>query len=377
MPPVRQPLLPGDPAPDFRARSSASETLFSFNTVAGRYIVLGFFGSTAIEKNAAILRYALTELRPMFDDEKLSYFGVSVDPADEKRLQQSIPGVRFFWDTDREVSRAYGLLGEEAGGKDFTYTSCTLVLDPFMRVLAVISMADAAAHNAALKETLEGLPAIDDHAGVELSAPVLVLPRVFEPGFCRELIGLYNQHGGIESGFMRERDGQTVGVLDTAFKRRKDFSFDTGEEFEKLRSNVRARLKRRLIPAILKAFQFEVTRIERYTVACYNGESGGFFRPHRDNTTRGTAHRRFACTLNLNAEEYEGGNLRFPEFGTKTYRAPTGGAVVFSCSLLHEATPVTNGLRYAFLPFLYDDAAAKIRDENRQFVKQGFTKIEH
>jgi hypothetical protein len=34
---------------------------------------------------------------------------------------------------------------------------------------------------------------------------------------------------------------------------------------------------------------------------------------------------------------------------------------------MHEATPVTRGLRYAFLPFLYDDAAARVRDENLKF----------
>ncbi len=77
-----------------------------------------------------------------------------------------------------------------------------------------------------------------------------------------------------------------------------------------------------------------------------------------------TAHRSFAVTSNLNAEEYEGGDLRFPEFGDRTYRAPTGGAVVFSCSLLHEATPVTKGKRYAFLPFLYDEEAKVIREAN-------------
>ena len=39
----------------------------------------------------------------------------------------------------------------------------------------------------------------------------------------------------------------------------------------------------------------------------------------------------------------------------RTYRPPTGGAVVFCCSLQHEATPVTRGRRYAFLPFLYGE----------------------
>lgn len=61
-------------------------------------------------------------------------------------------------------------------------------------------------------------------------------------------------------------------------------------------------------------------------------------------------------------------DLRFPEFGRRTYRPPTGGAVIFSCALLHEATPVTRGERYAFLPFFYNEDAARIRVENEQFL---------
>jgi len=122
-----------------------------------------------------------------------------------------------------------------------------------------------------------------------------------------------------------------------------------------------------LAPAIERSFQFSATRIERHIVACYEA-GAGHFKPHRDNTTKGTAHRRFAVTINLN-DDYEGGDLRFPEFGQRTYRAPPGGAIVFSCSLLHEATPVTRGSRYASLPFLYDDAAARVREANIGFIE--------
>ena len=44
---------------------------------------------------------------------------------------------------------------------------------------------------------------------------------------------------------------------------------------------------------------------------------------------------------------------------------------MFSCSLLHEATPVTAGRRYAFLPFLYDEAAARIRLANNPHLGEG------
>lgn len=41
---------------------------------------------------------------------------------------------------------------------------------------------------------------------------------------------------------------------------------------------------------------------------------------------------------------------------------------MFSCSLLHTVAPVTRGRRLAFLPFLYDEAAAKLRAENNRFL---------
>jgi hypothetical protein len=38
---------------------------------------------------------------------------------------------------------------------------------------------------------------------------------VFEPGFCRQLISLFESQGiGEDSGFMREEDGKTVSVVD-------------------------------------------------------------------------------------------------------------------------------------------------------------------
>lgn len=196
-------------------------------------------------------------------------------------------------------------------------------------------------------------------ARVELQAPILYLPNVFEPELCRHLVTLYETHGGEESGFMREVDGRTLGISDPSHKRRKDHSItDTN-----LIAALQARVHRRIVPEIAKVHHFNVTRMERYIVACYDAEDGGHFAAHRDNTTSGTAHRRFAVSINLNAD-FEGGEVSFPEYGPRSFKPPPGGAVVFSCSLLHKASRVTEGRRFAFLPFLYDDAAAKLRESN-------------
>jgi peroxiredoxin len=356
-------LLPGDPVPWFRARATNNDN-FAFSTVAGRYLVLCLFGSASRPETKSPLDSLLAH-SALFDDTKCAFFGVSCDPKDEseKRVVPRVPGIRYFWDFDGQVSELLGAL-DRAKGK---YQPFTLVIDPALRVLNVFPFRTTADHGAEVAAFVEGLPPPDLHAGVPVVAPVLVIPRLFEPEFCRDLIAYYHANGGTDSGFMREVEGRTVGVLDYGHKRRSDCTIAD----PKLKSYALQRIVRRLIPEIQKAFQFRATRLERYIVACYAADPGGYFRPHRDNTTKGTAHRRFAVTINLNAEEYEGCDLRFPEFGSTIYRAPTGGAVVFSCSLLHEATPMRRGTRYAFLPFLYDDAAALLRQENAQYLGDG------
>jgi predicted 2-oxoglutarate/Fe(II)-dependent dioxygenase YbiX len=155
-------------------------------------------------------------------------------------------------------------------------------------------------------------------------------------------------------------------VHDPSHKRRKDFTITDPE----LIRQVQGRIVRRVNPEIEKVHFFTPTRMERYIVSCYAAEDGGHFRAHRDNTTRGTAHRRFAVSINLNGD-FDGGEVSFPEYGPRSYKAPPGGAVVFSCSLLHAVSRVSAGRRFAFLPFLYDDAAARIREENNRFLTEG------
>ena len=351
--------LPGDAAPWFFARST-NNARYMFHTAAGRYVLLGFFGAARRAEVSEAL-HLLAAQRDRFDDRQISFFGVSVDPSDEAegRLQQSLPGIRYFWDFDLAVSKLYGATRSDAvPGPTLAYRSYWLLLDPMLRVLRALPITATAE----MLQVIADLPLLAE--AQSQTAPVLVLPRVLEPELCRELIARYESGETHDSGFMRDIEGKTTLLLDHSHKRRADYHIAD----EDLQAALRLRIQRRLIPEIAKAFQFQVTRMERYIVSCYDGASGGHFRPHRDNTTKGTAHRRFAVTINLNAEDYEGGDLRFPEFGPRTYRAPTGGAVVFACSLLHEALPVTKGKRYAFLPFLYDDAAAKVREDNLKFL---------
>ena len=351
-------LPAGTPAPFFFAGSPANPR-FALSSLGGQYIVLAFLPAPGPQRQAAL--QAVADRRALFADESVLFFGVLPDAESCAQARNNLP-FRWFFDPEGEIARLY-----EARTPAGDHLPQWVVLDPTLRVIGCAPI-DAGA------EVLNNVAAMGspgDYAGVPVQAPVLIVPRVLEPGLCRQLIALYQTTGGAASGVMRQRDGKTVGVLDD-FKRRRDANIDDPD----LRQQLRARLVRRLVPEIKKAFQFTVTRIERYIVACYDASDGGYFRAHRDNTTSATAHRRFAVSINLNAEEFEGGDLRFPEFGRRTYRPPTGGAVVFSCSLLHEATPVTKGTRYATLPFLFDEAADALREEHAHTLVAGLAEPE-
>jgi predicted 2-oxoglutarate/Fe(II)-dependent dioxygenase YbiX/peroxiredoxin len=364
-------LSAGDPAPWFKQRSFANPD-YSFDTVAGRYIVLCYFASAADAHSQAAIA-AVRGQEAIFNDDFACFFGISIDPNDESetRIADSYPGYRFFWDFNGKIGQLYGTLPPGGDAQDVEVHRSWFVLDPTMRLMKVIPFREDQGDIAELTAFMSRLPEPSRFAGFEVNAPILILPQVFEPEFCQTLIGLYNENGGQESGFMREKEGRTVGITDYSHKRRKDFHLSD----EGMIKQTQQRVLRRVVPEILKVHQFRVTRMERYLVGCYSAEDGGHFNAHRDNTTSGTAHRRFAVSINLN-EDFDGGEVGFPEYGPKRYKAPAGGAVVFSCSLLHSVSRVTRGSRYAFLPFLYDDAAAKIREQNNKYLGEGVRKYE-
>ena len=163
----------------------------------------------------------------MFDDDNICFFGVTIDPRDEQegRLNDRIPGIRHFWDFDGEVSRTYGAIPTDAKPGP-------------QRIRASPVLAGARSHAAgdgdvplrrgwsastAVFDYLRALPPHDRFAGIAVHAPVLVLPNVFEPEFCKRLIDLYDTNGGESSGFMQEVDGKTVMKQDANRKVRKDY----------------------------------------------------------------------------------------------------------------------------------------------------------
>ncbi len=258
--------------------------------------------------------------------------------------KHSIPFLAFS-DTDGAVASHYGV-GE---GNKMT----VFVLSSNLRVLSAHPLEETETWAGQVATLLDTLPR-EQAVEVESQAPVLFIPDVLDDRYCEQLIAVWRTEGNVETGIERSEESGRADAIVPETKRRRDHTVTDPE----LLRDLIARVGRRVVPEVRKAFSFRATRFEGFKIACYDAKEGGFFRAHRDNLSPATAHRRFALTLNLN-EGYEGGHLRFPEYGSHLYRPRRGGAIVFSGSLLHEARDVTKGQRFVLLSFLFGEEDAK------------------
>lgn len=182
-----------------------------------------------------------------------------------------------------------------------------------------------------------------------VSAPVLIVPNVLSKAFCGRLMDHFEQRGGHPSGVLDLSTGAPQWRPDPAIKARRDLTLEDSNLIRVIEQAV----AQHILGKIRQAFHYQVTHHEPFKLVCYDPNKG-YFRPHRDNETPDTSYRRFAMTINLNTGSYQGGVLYFPEYGNVSYRPEAGAAIVFSCSLLHEASDVSAGHRYAVLGFFYN-----------------------
>lgn len=339
----------GDPVPRFSAQLLTGGP-FDLHVCAGRWVVLSFLGAPDKPKVDDEIS-ALLRLADILVEDHIVVRAIFTSPPTDtaKYAALSSAALSFVADYDGTISRRFGALDMPR----------TIVLDPMLRAIADIPWNYPQGHGNTVINLVRGLPSVEESAGVPLIAPVLIVPRIFDFPFCDLLIDFYEKNGAEDSGFLFDVSGKTTTIVDHRLKRRRDVPIAHPD----LRALVRKQVIRRLLPEIERYFQFQATRMDRDIVACYDSAVGGHFHRHRDNVNAGAQHRRFAVTINLNSD-FEGCDLVFPEFGRRSYRAPAGGAIVFSCGALHQVMPAVRGRRYAFLAFLYDEADAVRRKAN-------------
>jgi peroxiredoxin/predicted 2-oxoglutarate/Fe(II)-dependent dioxygenase YbiX len=365
-------LRVGDPAPWFRLPTQNKGDFFLRNN-AGKPILLLFY---ALDEIPACREIAcrFRDLMPILNQSNLRVFSISSDQPESRLIFAQTHNIPFslLCDCKFEVSLKYRVCSSaDSEHSTLSYLRTAFLLDSNQRILGIYPLNNLEEAIQKLLGDLQVLIRREEPRHMQMQAPVLLIPNVLDLKFCRYLMEIWETQGNSESGFMKRDGEKTVGYLDPSHKRRRDhFVQDLA-----LINQIDFLMQRRVFPEIKHAFQFEVSRRESYKIACYNAEEGGYFRPHRDNTTPGTAHRRFAMTINLNVEEYVGGFLRFPEHCLHLYKPDTGSAIIFSCSLMHEATDITAGRRFALLSFFYGDKDAQARQVYEKKAQNNYEQV--
>jgi predicted 2-oxoglutarate/Fe(II)-dependent dioxygenase YbiX len=220
-----------------------------------------------------------------------------------------------------------------------------IVLDPNQRVAATFDSRALPAAAEAMEATAAAVRATGgaDQILATPMAPVLVLPRVFEPDFCTQVMRLWSKGDHKDSGVSSRYGNVNVSHL----KRTEDYTVVE----PMMQKAISDRLAYRIGPELTKVFAFDRQfTFDAHVVLSYSAEGQHFFGAHRDNGAPTTADRAFAVSLNLN-DDFEGGELVFPEYAGVRVSPPSGAAAVFSCSLLHQVLPVTRGRRFVLTTF--------------------------
>jgi peroxiredoxin/predicted 2-oxoglutarate/Fe(II)-dependent dioxygenase YbiX len=310
--------------------------------IAGRFWVLVF-----CQGEWSAVESVLKEFASAYDAFQASgagIVGVCAATSDGEIGGRSSLPFPLLLGVDEATFRAFSIQPASAGSQ---VGAVSVLLRPNGHVLDILSgdaQATAALAILTRSRATDGVRLNGSHA------PVLIVPDVLSRADCQTLIAIYRDSDAPFVHFSEIRDATTdvkTQIPDYERRDRIDHRLNTPGP----RQSVARTLQRRLLPEIKKAFQYDVTTFEGLRIACYEGERQGRAQGHRDNSRPEVAHRRFAMSLNLNSEQFSGGELRFPEYGSQLYKPDTGAAIVFSCSILHEALEVTEGRRFVLLAF--------------------------
>jgi predicted 2-oxoglutarate/Fe(II)-dependent dioxygenase YbiX len=338
-------LVRGDRIPDFQRPNPKGETVMLYDLQVGQPTALLVFENPESPDTRAALA-ALAHDSSWSAVTRVAL--VHAEPAECVALTDAAaPNVTLLAD---DGAVATHLLGPQPAGARLI---AGFALDPNLRIVERLEFSAGGDLSDFLRHLAAACQFESAHAPqmVRQQAPARFLPRVMDAETCKGLIAYFEEHGGKPSGTASIHGDQVYWHVDSKVKMRSDVYLQS----EPWLGRIKEILVRRVLPEIKRCFEFQVTQHEVFKLVRYDSETGGYFRPHRDNESRDTQHRRFAMTLNLNTGEYQGGQLRFPEFGPDLYQPDRGDAVVFSSSLLHEVMPVTVGKRYVLLGFFFGD----------------------
>ncbi|MFP6734952.1 MAG: redoxin domain-containing protein [Rhodospirillales bacterium] len=231
--------------------------------------------------SAAAFLGALKTAAPEFEAAGARLIAAAQMPAAElaafwKTLK---PGFPMLADADGECAASFGLMDGEGSG-------LIAILDRNSHVIQILTGLPGVAPAA------EALAIVGDHGKAEAHgpaprhAPVLMIPRLFEPKLCRELMDFWEAGDKRRDEVTQGRGTEVRDNVVSDVKKRADVIVPEGDN--PLHQAILAHFNMRVVPEIEKVFQYKTTSYDGARVGCYDAGEGGYFRAHRDSVSHKT-----------------------------------------------------------------------------------------
>jgi hypothetical protein len=302
----------GDRVPDFVLPDPQGELRYFYEGVTGSPVVLVLAANTARDDQWDEIK-GFAALAPALHEAGADLMIVSNDGTESLAIVSQVIPEHARWLADIKGVVNVGL----RTGALFPFTGVVcFVLDGNQRIVAVRGPEPGQAEWALA--ALKARPRESAH-GLCLTAPVMLLPGILDSDDCGRLLNLISRSGPA-NGFVPVEDAD-------------------------LAAQIHKTLLRRIGPEVEKAFAFDDFAIEALALRWNEGALSGASDCRREITDPAVQGRSFSLILDLASEAYEGGDIRFPEYGPHVYRPGTGGGLVYSGTLLRELRPVSTGRR--------------------------------
>ena len=306
------PLQQRDYAP-YRIADLSGKTVFDIKPFAGYFSLLAFTGNSALPE-CVLAQKAIAAAAALFDHKRARLAIVTQD-SDPNSPSTAIRAIaQQVEDPEFIAAAAFGAISPAENGTA-NFRPRWVILSPALRIVRIIPLRQADVAIETFSKLLSRPEEIASHF-----PPALEQTDVLEPEFCDSLLSECKRVA-ISPG----RHGQEFGPMSD----------------KQTRDQVAMSLERRVLPALGAFFNCSPRKIEHLTFVkrsrCQQTERD--LLRIRDRMSIKVA-KAFGVLVPLDDLSYSGGNIIFPEFSPRELAIKKGSALVYSCNLLRETSPV-------------------------------------
>ena len=333
------PLSVGQALPPFVLPDSEGNPA-EIQLYAGKRVVLYFLPLDFPDSIANFFTYFATRREAINAANCHQLFILNGSKEDAENIRTGYaPDMRVLYDSEGVLYQAFGI-------RQPRIDAASVLISPSQRIIGMFDDRNP------INQLADIIRAMQTEAGrtaaptlaTQIHPPVLMIPDVLSGSLRAELLN-YWKNGSAYDG--------TIGVggdekVISQGKRRRDVDIQD----RALLVRIDDQIAKTVLPELRKVSAFEAMYRERYKIGRYGEEDVGYYHQHRDTGVKELAYRRYSMSLAL-TQDYDGGLLYFPEYGSVHYKLPAGSAALFPSALLHGVTPVKNGERCVLVSFFH------------------------